>query len=375
MYDSIVNLTNLPDTFYLDLETSFRRSLFTSAGDGRDLPALASKVGYSPNRLRCLQAGKRTINGRIERNLISKKLLLKLLQLGRFSEADAEAAIIGARGHFKGLIAPLKLPIKASPELASLVGHALGDGHVGLKGFIYSNKERALLDSVQKSVGVVFGHLKPYSFEQQSVVSLRYPRAVGRILVAAGAIEGNKAYQNFGLPEWITNGSFPIRTAFIRALFDDEGSVDETNIILGMACRGEPKQYMIALCGMLNDLGIRCTVKLFEPCPSGRMHGLRIKRYENLSSFAELVGFTHPQKAAKLQVLLAQMKTRHYLYVDTSNLILKRLQKDGPQTTKKLATALNRDKETIRVNLNSLLADGKVQRRVAARRTSIWQMR
>lgn len=79
--------------------------------------------------------------------------------------------------------------------LARLVGHAFADGHIHKTKnyFIYVNSNK-----------------------------------VGKQLAKKGAPVGSKVLQAIRIPEWIINGATDIKSAFLSAIYDDEGYFRDT---------------------------------------------------------------------------------------------------------------------------------------------------
>ncbi len=96
-------------------------------------------------------------------------------------------------------IRPENLPIIANANLARLIGHCFGDGHLK-KVFSYTNKNKTLLNNVIKCVNKL--PIKNLSSNEHyhGAKTIRFSTLVRDILIAAEAPTGNKITNLYYLP-------------------------------------------------------------------------------------------------------------------------------------------------------------------------------
>ncbi len=118
------------------------------------------------------------------------------------------------------------LPLHASKNLSSIVGHLIGDGNLSKNPFVgdfrfYGTEIK--LNVIRKKIFRVF-RIRPKQFyRRKGGFVLKYNNCLmSRILNAVGVPRGNKVNVPFRVPSWIMCGSKPIKRAFLIAICDDE---------------------------------------------------------------------------------------------------------------------------------------------------------
>ena len=121
------------------------------------------------------------------------------------------------------------LPLKATPLLANLCGHLIGDGTLRLT---TNSGQVKFYGSVEKLNGLAYDYssifnnkikIYPRLGEKYSGYMLKCSDTnAARILNYIGIPAGDKILTAYKIPNWIENGSTKIRKAFLQALFDDE---------------------------------------------------------------------------------------------------------------------------------------------------------
>src|SRR3989338_71346 len=202
----------LSDSARFILEEQFCKELAEKASNG-NYYALAEKLGVSYPFVICLKRSEYSI---------PKKILVKLSELANLNLELVEKNIKEIKTR-AGLSLKTKLPITGNEDIASLVGHVFGDGFVcsRRRQFEYSNTNSLLLCEVEELVEKQFG-IKPYT---KNNTRIGYPSIIGEILLQFGAPQAPKIYNKNLVPAWIMNGSKPCKKAFLKAIFDDDGSV------------------------------------------------------------------------------------------------------------------------------------------------------
>jgi len=241
---------------------------------------------------------------------------------------------------YKNLIFPNQL--KPSKQLASLIGHALGDGHISkFYAFSYTNTSRKLQYDVMKSLKDVFDFDPKPTITYHKAYTYNYPFVVGAVLSLSGACIGDKTTKVFDVPSWIKNGTDDIKAAFLSAVFDDEACVkiNGREIVLKMSKGEDVHNHLVgffeAMRSMLFSLGIEPSPTRTDSiysCKKGRkfMHAFGIHGQKNFIRFRDATGFKHPQKAKALDLLIKNCKTNKHRAYEAQNIILDLLERPLP---------------------------------------------
>ena len=272
----------------------------------------------------------------------------------------------------KSFLRPERLPILPSPELASLVGHGLGDGHISKEGcFEYTNGDLNLHKKVLSIISKLFGSYK-YSEYKHKVKRRRFNTIVGKILHLAGVPKGNKILQSFFIPQWILSGSKEIKKSFIRALFDDEGTVKVScREILIKFSKNEKyidslQKFMEQISQLLEDLDIEVTSIRKENIVIGKNGRtlqlvLGIHGYKNFIKFSKEIVFVHEQKQRSLERMIDSYVSFQNRSGETQRLLYKGLSV-VPLTLHDLTNKLNMTYMAAYKALRKLQGEGLVKR-------------
>jgi intein-encoded DNA endonuclease-like protein len=201
-----------------------------------------------------------------------------------------------------------------NPELAKLIAHVQADGCVnrrsddGRTELHYYNTEKQLIEEFRAL------------FRQQFGKEAWQP-CIRKTAVQTGTANKEivKKLLAFQLKEWripteIIDGQRKVKTAYLQAFFDDEGSVvlckvkrKNKNGSIGESWIRKVKLYsknregIFEIQRMLDSLGISSTI--CKPLKR-EIYELQIARIESIRKFANLVNFMHPRKRQRLEVLL-----------------------------------------------------------------------
>lgn len=165
---------------------------------------------------------------------------------------------------------------KWTPDLVNLVAHALFDGEIKYGGVIYNNRCKILIDGFESKMKLV------YNFEPKFYLNKDGVRRISYYNVELGSYFKSK--KDKLLIEIITLPR-EFQREFLRAFFDDEGSVD----FRGKERRVKGYQYTDGILFLVQAL-----LKNFEIISrvSTRFHELIISRRENIEKFAKEINFT-----------------------------------------------------------------------------------
>jgi len=307
MNEKLIGLEDLPSNFKVYLDAGFRKELISEAVKKTGgFVKLSKEIDFDWSSLCKLRRGYRFIGNRKSLYFIKISLLKKLLKITSISFQETEKKVVGI-AYSKTLIYA-KLPIFSSPELASLVGHALGDGHVSCERFKYVNQRKELIDEVIQYTKLIFGH-NGREFFYNGCYGIEFPGIVGRLFGLIGVPLGRKVSQEFEIPNWIKNNTREIKSAFLRALFDDEGSIINNEnyrfITISMYKQNNlidsHLKFLNQIRSLLNDLEITPTKISFKKnWNDTKEFGFRIYNKKSLINFARNVKFNHEIKNKKL---------------------------------------------------------------------------
>ncbi|MFH1669378.1 MAG: hypothetical protein ABIA62_05610 [Candidatus Woesearchaeota archaeon] len=312
-------------------------------------------------------------------------LFEELVRLKNIDIEEVNRGILKVKKRLCGLPIKISLPICCSEQLAELVGHTFGDGHISEGGrFVYVNTSGRLIEKVRRLVCYVFGDSIWCNYRKRSdgSFSLHYPSAIGELLAGLGCIKGNKFKQVFDVPDWIKSGSLNFKAAFVRALFDDEGSVSNSRIAINMAkqesLESGLRTFFNSIISILNDLRIRpgnvvvCARR--QNKNGARAVGLLfvICGLVELKNFSENVGFVHPLKRERLQNLVTSFIQPNYHDGEARTIILDEIR--GLMSTKEICEVIDRCMKTTRYHLKLLEKEGKIKKVVAHKSRWLWQL-
>ena len=190
--------------------------------------------------------------------------------------------------------------------MASVLGYLSGDGNVyydreeGVYGVRFTNTDDELLDDFERAARTAFGvePVRPPSekhdggVETVRVTGKEYADAV----LDAGMNLGR--YDEKCFPTAVSAGSRAAKAAFVRALADSEGHVDESagNVRIASASR----ELLRGARNLLLQFGVSSQLQHRERDGGRDAFYLTVTDADSLTSFRDLVGFTATRKAEAL---------------------------------------------------------------------------
>ncbi|MFC6753294.1 LAGLIDADG family homing endonuclease [Halorubrum tibetense] len=190
--------------------------------------------------------------------------------------------------------------------MASVLGYLSGDGNVyydreeGVYGVRFTNTDDELLDDFERAARTTFGvePVRPPSekrdggVETVRVTGKEYADAV----LDAGMNLGR--YDEKCFPTAVSAGSRAAKAAFVRALADSEGHVDESagNVRIASASR----ELLRGARNLLLQFGVSSQLQHRERDGGRDVFYLTVTDADSLTSFRDLVGFTATRKAEAL---------------------------------------------------------------------------
>ena len=124
-----------------------------------------------------------------------------------------------------------------NPELARLVADVTGDGHLQIQDWRYLtsfvSNEIEEIEAFEKRSKELFNVIPKRYMDSRKTCKgsgTRYQsfiisKPVALFLRDNGVPVGNKTNNPFMIPDWIFNGSLEMQSAYLRGLFDNEGSI------------------------------------------------------------------------------------------------------------------------------------------------------
>jgi hypothetical protein len=242
-----------------------------------------------------------------------------------------------------------------SPQLANLVGHSLGDGHIDRTYFFsYTNKSTKLQAEVKENVAKVFGtKIKPMNFYHKALTA-RYPYVVGATLSLVGAPLGSKIQKSCEIPKWIKRGNFRIKAAFIKAIFDDEASVKigKREIVFKMAktsvLEKELVSFLESIICLIEDLGLRPSkIRYSADMHIGKNGAKTIQKAfgihgnVNFQLFLDKIGFSNYEKSSRLKNMIKSCQTKKLRGYEGQDSIVELLANRNGMTKYEISDLLN----------------------------------
>jgi len=373
-----IHFWDFPNTVRFVLNTSFRRKLFGHLGD---LSYVAKKLDISYSHLIHLKNGRYTI---------PKIILTRLCDLSPhdYSVVEENIVTIASRA---GHSITIKLPLKTSIRLASLIGHVFGDGCIPSckRQFEYCNNNPHLINEVEKQVYDSFG-LKPVTKKKTRIT---YPSVLGDILLCFGAPIAPKTNSECLIPRWILFGEDSYKIAFLRAFFDDGGSVMYSSSYAAKGVNLHQTRHIscyYSLIFLLNQMkyllkqfginpGAPKLARKYIHCGQEHCVGyINITDYDSLHHFSDVIGLTQGTKSLKLNKILSRPRT--YTKGEQEKLlknILDWIYFYHRLSTSDIATAMNQDRAAVLKKLIKLKNRELVEQdgRVAINRSYYWKIK
>jgi intein/homing endonuclease len=339
--NGIIHLWDLPDRkTYLLIKEHLRRELFN-----RGYSMLRNKTNL--DKFLGLHRVHRKLyeNGKYFCPLwVIKKILSVLDDEERYKlmaciEKNIEELRKNYGGRAKSIKNP-KFPISFSYVLSRIAGHLVGDGGISRNMIVhYTNKLKDLTDQFKSDITDAFGEVDIYEYNDDGITQVSAPSIVGLILTAFFGRQ-SKGYKH--VPEIVLNSDKFSKILFLRAVFDDEGSVNlsEKEIELQMTS----KPILEKIKELLSEFGIR-TGKISKRKKvenQRRVYRFDITGRRDLEMFNKKIGFDHPEKKQKLQDSLESYQRYQYKQGEIKIIMLDILKREKEISVKQLAYILKR---------------------------------
>jgi len=192
-----------------------------------------------------------------------------------------------------------------SPALASVLGYLAGDGNVyyerseGVYGIRFVNAEEQLLADFEAACRTAFDADPVRPPSEQRADGVETVRLPGKLYADAALDAGMnlETYDGKRLPESVTESSRSAKAAFLRALADSEGSVDERNVRI----YSSSYELLLGAKQLLLEFGVSSQLQTRERVERHDVYALTITDADSLTAFARHVGFTLDRKQRALE--------------------------------------------------------------------------
>lgn len=175
-------------------------------------------------------------------------------------------------------------------DKANLLGHLFFDGSVSISGtsyrINYTNASLPAIESFIKRVSKTYSII-PSKLQVEKRKSVYYQtsfsskKLVNKLNNSFGSFSTKN---NIGIPQIIKDSSEGIRCAFMRAFWDDEGSISCRGVLQGCS---KSERMIDDLVNLHKGLGIKCT-----KCESRGCYYINIsKKKANMILFSKKIGF------------------------------------------------------------------------------------
>ena len=210
-----------------------------------------------------------------------------------------------------------KLPLKESKEIYRILAHLLGDGFAGERKVpYYANTCDKLRKQFKKDLQI-FGEVTTYERTPCTTPYLMFPKVIADILKHTFEISFTRPSK---LPSLIFNSKKESKKEFLKAFFDDEGTMSSTVSI----SQSNPN-LLNEIKYLVEELGIK-TGKISQKGTKYFSFGILKK---SLTDYFVDISFDHPTKKKKIELALKtqsrKQRTRPPIFFE--NEILKLLHK------------------------------------------------
>lgn len=304
-----INMWNLSGKeFYVNLRDSFLKRLFKHViAIYGNQHKLAKLLGKHDSVIYNYQHRNRSVSLEIIRKVIEMLPENEQNEWKTIVEENLEE--IRCKGNLSKVIKNPKFPITFKPLLFKILGHIVGDGYIEVDNLAigYTNQRIELIEEFKKNVNEIFGKIIPHErITKGNTYNIRYPIVLSIIL---SNLLGSVYDLKNKISSIILQSDEKSKSLFLRALFDDEGYVVVKKYQIGIEMTN--KEIIETIKKLLSEFGIE-TGKISEKIrekPRKPIYEVRISGRKNLNLFYVIIGFDHPLKRDKIQVLLNSYKS------------------------------------------------------------------
>lgn len=192
-----------------------------------------------------------------------------------------------------------------SVALAELLGVFYGDGHVGeYQASVVTSSDTDLEHAhyIRTSIQELFGIAPSLSLrkDKNACVVLVSSKEFCNLMEGMGMPRGNKIEKGISIPTWVTNQSEYSR-ALLRGLIDTDGCVyQDRHRVKGKEYTSTCIAYTSASPELTEFVYDALIGEGYHPTRWGRH--VRLRRRNDVASYAKIIGFSNPKHARKIAV-------------------------------------------------------------------------
>ena len=290
------HIWDFPDNIYIYLNDNFRDDFFNN---------MFKKIGGKRPYARFLGLGQMTVksyhrghfykNGIKYLQSIPISLFKKSLNLidGELKQRlENNIYFIKAHGKSIPVLNP-NLPISESSAFYRIVAHMIGDGSAPKSHPpYYANTCKELREQFKEDLKI-FGDVKVYETKTTTTPIVCFPKVITDIL--AHILDVRFTYPD-RIPKYISYASNDSKVSFLRALFDDEGTIS-TNLAISMNNHNLVEQIR----ELVNSIGVsvnKLSIKKDKLNDDNYYFSIKSKSF---GVFRDKIGFSHPKKSKNLE--------------------------------------------------------------------------
>jgi replicative DNA helicase Mcm len=197
---------------------------------------------------------------------------------------------------------------EVSPSMAAVLGYLAGDGNVdydgdeGVYGIRFTNADGQLLEHFEQACRDAFGSEPVRSPSEQRADGVETVRLPGKADADAVLDAGMNLETSDGtrLPESVSTASRAAKAAFVRALADSEGAVEERNVRI----HSSSYELLLGTKHLLLEFGVSSQIQTRERSDGRDVSILAITDADSLAAFDQHVGFTLDRKQRALEAVV-----------------------------------------------------------------------
>jgi len=204
-----------------------------------------------------------------------------------------------------------KIPFTLNEDLMNIMGHLFGDG--GIHGLYfspwYSNKDESLLFNFLIRLSSIGICEVTVSHGKNDVMYYWCPQILGLILMKFGLSFGDKLKNNWSIPPYFFGLNAELISSFIRALFDDDGTVSISKREIRLFSQNQLILRQVSKL-LIRFFNIRTSnVKILSEKISKKenkiiIYYISITCKENFKKFHYSIGFDSVKKQQRLEKLI-----------------------------------------------------------------------
>ena len=293
------HILDFPGTTYVYLQENFREEFFKS---------IFERVGGKRPYARFLGLGQMTVkhyhkgyfykNGTKYLQSIPVSLFKKsfgLMDDELREKLENNIHLLKAHGKSIPVLNP-KLPINESPAFYRIVAHMIGDGSAPKNHSpYYANTSKELREQFIEDLSI-FVQVTVHETKTTTTPIVCFPKVITDVLAHILDIKFTHPDK---IPRNIFYSSDDCKSAFLRALFDDEGTIS-TNLAISM----NNFNLVNEIKSLVNNLGIETSKVITKKNRLGRDNFYFSIKSKSFEIFRDKIGFFHPKKKNNLDAAI-----------------------------------------------------------------------